>query len=67
MANNISWGKVYESSWWGDQVNTSGSVYDYATPVFNAPFKLEERIISEGGVLEASFCMSLTILNLSQI
>jgi hypothetical protein len=67
MSNNISWGKIYELTWWGDQINTADSLYDYATTTFNAPFELELRVASEGGVLESSFCMSLTILNLSQI
>ena len=22
MANNINWGKIYQSSWWGDLTNT---------------------------------------------
>jgi hypothetical protein len=67
MANNINWGKVYESTWWGDQVNTAQSAFDYATPTFNAPFLLKNRIITDGGVLESTYCLSLTILNLSQI
>lgn len=67
MSNSINWGKVYESTWWGDQVVTAFSTYDYATATFNAPFELEQRVVSENGFLESSFCMSLTILNLSQI
>ena len=29
MANNISWGKIYESSWWGNvnEVNKWGIAY----------------------------------------
>jgi len=67
MSNNISWGKIYESTWWGDSVNTAQSTLDYATETFNAQYEMRDRIISEGGVLESTYCMSLTLLNLSQI
>jgi len=67
MSNSINWGKIYESTWWGDQINTADSTYDYATDTFNAPFELEQRVVSENGFLESSFCMSLNISNLSQI
>lgn len=67
MSNNISWGKVYESTWWGDCIQTAPSTFDYATETYNAQFELRDRVIAEGGVLESTYCMSLTILNLSQI
>ena len=67
MSNNISWGKIYESTWWGDSVNTAQSTIDYATETFNSQYEMRDRIIDEGGVLESTFCMSLTLLNLSQI
>lgn len=67
MSNNISWGKIYESTWWGDSVNTAQSLFDYATETFNAQYEMRDRVISEGGVLESTYCMSLTLLNLSQI
>ena len=67
MANNITWGKNYESTGGGDSVNTAQSTFDYATETFNAQYELRDRIISEGGVLESTYCMSLTLLNLSQI
>lgn len=67
MSNNISWGKIYESTWWGDSVNTAQSTFDYATETFNSQYEMRDRIITDGGVLESTFCMSLTLLNLSQI
>ena len=67
MSNNISWGKIYESTWWGDSVNTAQSIFDYATETFNSQYEMRDRIIDEGGVLESTYCMSLTLLNLSQI
>ncbi len=67
MSNNISWGKIYESTWWGDSVNTAQSNFDYATETFNSQYEMRDRIIDEGGVLESTYCMSLTLLNLSQI
>jgi len=67
MSNNISWGKIYESTWWGDSVNTAQSTFDYATATFNSQYEMRDRIIDDGGVLESTFCMSLTLLNLSQI
>lgn len=67
MANSIGWGKIYESTWWGDSVQTAQSTFDYATETFNAQYELRDRVIDEGGVLETTYCMSLTLLNLSQI
>lgn len=67
MANSIGWGKIYESTWWGDSVQTAQSTFDYATETFNAQYELRDRVIYEGGVLETTYCMSLTLLNLSQI
>lgn len=67
MSNNISWGKIYESTWWGDSVNTAQSTFDYATATFNSQYDMRDRITTDGGVLESAYCMSLTLLNLSQI
>ena len=67
MANNINWGQIYETTWWGDKKDTADSLYDYATPDFNLSFDFEKRIIEDDGVFENDYCLNNQILSLELI
>lgn len=67
MANNISWGKIYESTWWGDSVNTAQSTFDYATETFNYQYEMRDRAIADNGQLESTYCLSEILHTLANI
>lgn len=64
--NNIGWGKIYDTTWWGDGVINPiywGIVYsDYALgykifqDIVADVDALESRVIADGGVFEAYYC-----------
>ena len=55
MGNSINWGKIYETTWWGDTDNTIGwgNVYEGQgdTQAFQA------RVLADGGIFEAELCL----------
>lgn len=61
MANNINFGSIYDSTWWGIGVTTNtiywGYVYEgiAGNPAFIDIF--EDRVIADGGVLESVGCI----------
>lgn len=67
MANSISWGKIYETTWWGDKQNTASSLYPYATEDFNAPFDFQIRVEGDSGTFEGAYYLNNLILKLELI
>ena len=70
MANNINWGQIYDSTWWGVGV-TSNSIswgISYRNiagfPVFVELFN--DRIIADGGIVESLRCVSDSLQVVSQ-
>ena len=67
----MSYGKIYETSWWGTaHLNTIGfgSIYEDLPPkaAFNLnPFK--SRVSSDGGTFEAEACLKAEIERIEAI
>jgi len=61
MANNINFGKIYETTWWGVGVTTNtiswGKIYDDIAgyPAFIQIYR--DRIEADGGVVESLQCV----------
>ena len=71
MANNINWGKIYETTWFGSGVldnNISwGIVYADLTgvvPVIVSDFSA--RVIADGGSVESTQCLAAPLTFLTQ-
>jgi len=58
MANEI-----YNSTWWGNSLDTAQSVGS-KPDLFGSQFLMQDRIIAEGGVLEAKKCVSDAIFKI---
>ena len=61
MANNINWGKIYESTYWGNTDNNIGwgSVYAYLAGVVPALVsEFVSRVAADGGSVESTECLS---------
>tara|TARA_B100000795_G_C22718098_1_gene406298 strand:- start:8 stop:205 length:198 start_codon:yes stop_codon:yes gene_type:complete len=58
MANEI-----YNSTWWGNSLDTAGSVGS-KPDLFGSQFKMQDRIIADSGVLEAKKCVSDDIFHI---
>ena len=63
MANNINWGKIYESTAWGSGVdnNTIGWGDSYADLAGVVPALVSEfvsRVEADGGSVESTECLS---------
>lgn len=70
MANTINYGKIYETTWWGEGVTSNniswGKIYSNIAgfPVFVNLF--EDRVIADGGVTESLRCISESLQVVSQ-
>jgi hypothetical protein len=62
MANNINWGKIYESTYWGNTDNNIswGKVYaDLAgNEVATIVTEFVSRVEADGGSVESTECLS---------
>jgi len=63
MSNNISWGKIYETSYWGIGVTTNtiswGKIYeDLADSGTAITQYYEDRVLADGGIVEAINCVN---------
>ena len=63
MANNINFGKIYETTWWGIGVTTNtiswGKIYeDLADGATAITQYYEDRVLADGGVVEAINCVN---------
>ena len=62
MANNINWGKIYETTWWGIGVTTNtiswGKSYLDLAGVNILADRFSDRVIADGGTIEALSCVS---------
>lgn len=67
MSNAISWGKIYESTWWGDSIQTAQSIDGSGTDVFNSQFEMRDRAIADNGQLESTYCLSEILHTLANI
>lgn len=53
----MGFGIIYDSTWWGNSLQTAGSVGS-KPDLFGSQFDMEARIIAESGTLEAKKCLS---------
>ena len=61
MANNINWGKIYESTYWGNTNNNIswGKVYaNLASIVPELVSEFVSRVEADGGSVESTECLS---------
>ena len=63
MANNINWGKIYETSFWGVGVTTNtiswGKIYaDLVSGATAISQYYKVRVDNDGGVIEAINCVN---------
>jgi len=63
MANNINWGKIYNSTFWGVGVTTNtiswGKSYlDLAQTLGVLELKYIKRVENDGGLLESKECLT---------
>jgi len=63
MANNISWGKIYETTWWGIGVSTNtiswGKSYaDLAGGINLVTQRFADRVEADGGTVESLECVN---------
>ena len=71
MANNINWGKIYDTTWFGSGVvdnNISwGIVYADLTGVVPAIVSdFSARVIADGGTVESPACLDVPLTFLTQ-
>ena len=70
MANNINWGKIYESTWFGSGVvdnNISwGIVYADLGVVPAIVSDFSARVIADGGSVESTQCLSASLTFLTK-
>ena len=62
MANNINWGQIYETTYWGIGVTTNtinwGSAYLDIAGYKILTNRYEDRVEADGGVVEALNCVN---------
>jgi len=63
MANNINFGSIYNTTWWGIGVTTNtiywGNIYEgIANGETDITQYYEARVLSDGGVVEAVDCVN---------
>lgn len=63
MANNtISWGKIYETSYWGIGVKTNtiswGKIYEDEAGFIVLSERFDTRVSADGGVTESLACVN---------
>ena len=61
MSNNINWGKIYESTWWGNTDNNISWGKAYADLAGVVPALVSEfvsRVEADGGSVESTECLS---------
>jgi len=62
MANSISWGKVYESTWFGIGVTSNsiswGKVYEDLAGFSELIQRFVDRVEADGGIVESENCIS---------
>jgi hypothetical protein len=58
MANNINWGKIYNSTWWGSPVDGGwgGIYYDYGYNAITVSYNT--RVLADGGTVESLDCVN---------
>ena len=71
MANLISWGVVYCSTWFGQVDETTLSIQNESAPPCFAPAneivdQFEDRILLDGGTLEGYDCLVAAIQDLGE-
>tara|TARA_R110000822_G_C15322891_1_gene493894 strand:- start:119 stop:316 length:198 start_codon:yes stop_codon:yes gene_type:complete len=58
MANNIGYGKIYETTWWGSPVlNGWGGIY-YDLSINEITLAFQNRVLADGGTIEALSCVN---------
>ena len=72
MANNINWGEIYKSSYWGVGVSTNtiswGKIYeDIASGLTDLSEEYVSRVEADGGVVEAINCVNDASWNTNDI
>ena len=61
MANTINWGKIYESTYWGNTDNNISWGKAYADLAGVVPALVSEfvsRVVADGGSVESTECLS---------
>jgi len=61
MANSISWGKIYNYTWWGIGVNSNtiswGKSYSDLAGFSQLTQRFSQRVEADGGVVESERCV----------
>jgi len=61
MSNTINWGKIYNTTYWGDGVSTNtiswGKIYEEAAGFSISTQKFIQRVIADGGTIESARCL----------
>jgi len=64
MSNTINWGKIYNTTYWGDGVSTNtiswGKIYEEAAGFSISTQKFIQRVIADGGTIESARCLDNT-------
>lgn len=62
MANSISWGKIYETTWWGIGVNSNtiswGKIYGDLAGFSEIVQRFVSRVEADGGIVESEGCVN---------
>ena len=62
MANNINFGKIYDSTWWGVGVTSNtinwGSSYSDIAGFSILTYRYQDRVEADGGVVESLNCVN---------
>jgi hypothetical protein len=64
MANNINWGKIYGSTWWGNVTNTISwgkSYSSLAGTITTLASRFKERVLALGGFVESEECIDESV------
>jgi hypothetical protein len=64
MANNINWGKIYGSTWWGNVTNSISwgkSYSSLAGTITTLASRFKERVLALGGIVESEECIDESV------